>query len=144
MESWYDRALCVDAEVDFFSEDPLEMQMAKSICHECPVRRQCLQQALNTQTRWGIWGGADEKTLRRAIGIDQFGKPVRRGRTVSCPDCGSKNLTHTDKERTKLKFTCTNCDLSWWSRRTAKVVEIDADEDMEGDVLSGSTGETWN
>lgn len=133
METWYDKALCADVDVDFFSEDPLETHMAKSICSQCPVRRQCLEYALDTQTRFGIWGGVSEKVLRKSLGIDQFGKPVRKGKTVVCPNCGGKDLAYSQKERTKLKFTCNECDLSWWSRRTAKVVEVDIDdEDLEG------------
>lgn len=30
---------------------------AKAICEVCPVRLQCLDQALDNKERWGCWGG---------------------------------------------------------------------------------------
>ena len=36
---------------------------AKAICAGCPVRTECLDHAIATGERWGIWGGltADER-----------------------------------------------------------------------------------
>src|SRR5438270_80471 len=30
---------------------------AKAVCAPCPVLRECLDWALHTQERWGVWGG---------------------------------------------------------------------------------------
>jgi WhiB family transcriptional regulator, redox-sensing transcriptional regulator len=42
----------------------VEAQRAKAICAGCPVRRQCLDFALDTGQTYGIWGGCDEDELR--------------------------------------------------------------------------------
>lgn len=42
---------------------------AKAICDRCPVRRQCLQSAMERGERHGIWGGLNEderKALKEA------------------------------------------------------------------------------
>lgn len=127
--AWQDDALCAKADVDFFSDDPDEITRAKEVCAECPVRRECLQYALDNQIRFGVWGGADEKELRRALGVDQFGKPVRRKRSITCPYCSSDDIVESDESRTKLRLTCSNCDLGWWTRRAAKIVDIETDDE---------------
>lgn len=40
--------------------------VAKRICAACPVRRPCLEYALQTREAHGVWGGLNE-TERRAI-----------------------------------------------------------------------------
>jgi WhiB family redox-sensing transcriptional regulator len=41
----------------FFSESPADVDRAKAICHDCPVRLQCLAGALERREPWGVWGG---------------------------------------------------------------------------------------
>jgi WhiB family transcriptional regulator, redox-sensing transcriptional regulator len=41
----------------FFAEAPADIDRAKAICQDCPVRRQCLVSALQRQEPWGVWGG---------------------------------------------------------------------------------------
>lgn len=41
----------------YFSEDPLQIAEAKSLCGGCPVRSQCLEGALSRQEPVGVWGG---------------------------------------------------------------------------------------
>lgn len=33
------------------------IKLAKGICAQCPVRQQCLKDALDRDDQWGIWGG---------------------------------------------------------------------------------------
>lgn len=33
------------------------IKVAKSLCAECPIRRDCLEYAVEAQEEWGIWGG---------------------------------------------------------------------------------------
>ncbi len=42
----------------WFSEDPADLEYAKALCGQCPVRRQCLAAALQRREPWGVWGGA--------------------------------------------------------------------------------------
>jgi WhiB family transcriptional regulator, redox-sensing transcriptional regulator len=41
----------------WFAENPLELERAKTLCADCPIRRQCLAEALERQEPWGVWGG---------------------------------------------------------------------------------------
>lgn len=41
----------------FFAESPADVEFAKSICTECPIRMACLSGALERKEPWGVWGG---------------------------------------------------------------------------------------
>ncbi len=41
----------------WFSEHPADLEYAKALCAQCPVRRQCLATALQRGEPWGVWGG---------------------------------------------------------------------------------------
>jgi WhiB family transcriptional regulator, redox-sensing transcriptional regulator len=41
----------------FFAESPQDMELAKALCLECPVRAECLAGALQRREPWGVWGG---------------------------------------------------------------------------------------
>ena len=41
----------------FFAESPTEVERAKAMCLDCPVREMCLAGALERREPWGVWGG---------------------------------------------------------------------------------------
>jgi WhiB family redox-sensing transcriptional regulator len=41
----------------WFAENPAELEVAKSLCVECPLRVECLAGALERGEPWGVWGG---------------------------------------------------------------------------------------
>ena len=41
----------------FFAESPQDVEVAKALCLDCPVRAQCLSGALDRREPWGVWGG---------------------------------------------------------------------------------------
>ncbi|MCW2632758.1 MAG: transcription factor WhiB, partial [Pseudonocardia sp.] len=41
----------------WFADDPAELERAKSLCEQCPVRAECLAGALRRREPWGVWGG---------------------------------------------------------------------------------------
>jgi WhiB family transcriptional regulator, redox-sensing transcriptional regulator len=41
----------------WFADDPAQLERAKQLCTDCPVRRQCLEAALEREEPWGVWGG---------------------------------------------------------------------------------------
>ena len=41
----------------FFAESPRDVERAKSLCTECPVREPCLTGARQRREPWGVWGG---------------------------------------------------------------------------------------
>lgn len=66
--SWRNRAACQGVDPDiFFPVSDEDAVQAKAICAECPVREACLEWALATRERDGVWGGATERERRRMI-----------------------------------------------------------------------------
>lgn len=41
----------------WFAETPGELEKAKNLCIECPVKQECLAGALSRGEPWGVWGG---------------------------------------------------------------------------------------
>ena len=66
---WQEMAACSEYDnVLFFGEEgesELEKQArerrAKAICHRCPVQDPCLEFAMETNQKYGIWGGLTDK-----------------------------------------------------------------------------------
>ena len=45
-----------DAEL-WFAESPADVERAKALCGDCPLRAQCLEGAVARREPWGVWGG---------------------------------------------------------------------------------------
>lgn len=72
--AWQDGANCRGANADlFFPERGASTRSAKAICRECQVRAECLEFAIVTGEKFGIWGGMSERERRR----------VRRDRQIA-------------------------------------------------------------
>lgn len=56
----------------FFAESPDDVELAKSLCSDCPIRLTCLAGAVQRREPWGVWGG--ELFIRGEI------VPRKRGR----------------------------------------------------------------
>jgi WhiB family transcriptional regulator, redox-sensing transcriptional regulator len=41
----------------WFAESPAQLEQAKRLCADCPVRAACLAGALDRAEPWGVWGG---------------------------------------------------------------------------------------
>lgn len=41
----------------WFADTPAELEQAKALCAQCPIRRTCLSAALDRAEPWGVWGG---------------------------------------------------------------------------------------
>jgi WhiB family redox-sensing transcriptional regulator len=66
--SWRLSAACrgVDPEI-FYPTSEEEADVAKTVCSRCAVREACLEFALASRERDGVWGGATEKDRRRML-----------------------------------------------------------------------------
>lgn len=66
--TWRDHAACrgLDPEI-FYPVSDEEADQAKIVCSACAVRQACLEHALGSRERDGVWGGATEKERRRII-----------------------------------------------------------------------------
>jgi WhiB family transcriptional regulator, redox-sensing transcriptional regulator len=63
---WMARGLCRDiAPAVFFPSDGVGVDVARSICAECPVKAPCLEYALANRIDHGVWGGCSERERRR-------------------------------------------------------------------------------
>lgn len=63
--AFMDDAACKDISMDvFFPDRHKNSGLAKKICAGCPVQQECLDYALKTTPRFGIWGGYSVKELR--------------------------------------------------------------------------------
>jgi WhiB family redox-sensing transcriptional regulator len=67
-QSWRLHAACrgLDPEI-FYPASDEEADVAKVVCGGCPVRQACLEHALGSRERDGVWGGATEKERRRIV-----------------------------------------------------------------------------
>ncbi len=62
---WAVFAACRDRDPDvFFPATPEDEREAIRVCLGCAVRQDCLEFALHTRVRFGIWGGLTEKQRR--------------------------------------------------------------------------------
>ncbi len=135
--AWHDDAACAhprNAHMRkfFFSKMSKEKYMARNLCYTCPVRRQCLQWALDNKQIDGVWGGKDEGELRRALSVSYEGQEVRKKRFPNCPFCGARpnklSVRTADAPGggrwTTVKIVkCEECNFDWTSRTSANAVE---------------------
>jgi len=69
---WRQQAICRDTDPDLFfpvgttGQALVQIERAREVCNQCPVKRDCLEFALETNQDSGIWGGTSEEE-RRAI-----------------------------------------------------------------------------
>ena len=63
---WAAYAACAGHEgMIFFPQNKREEASALAICASCPVVDDCLDHALDTNERFGVWGGTTEKQRRQ-------------------------------------------------------------------------------
>lgn len=119
----------------FFSENVDEVEDAKTVCSDCPVRRECLSWALDNKEIWGVWGGRDENEIRTALSLSEDGQEIRRTREGEVPIClycgadttdlvtGEVDIPGGGRWTTRKTVTCSKCNFSWISRTSANAVE---------------------
>jgi WhiB family transcriptional regulator, redox-sensing transcriptional regulator len=65
-QRWRADALCWETDPDELFVRGAEQNRAKMVCMGCPVRTECLAEALDSRIDFGIWGGMTERE-RRAL-----------------------------------------------------------------------------
>ena len=69
-DEWRDRALCRNTDPSLFvpvgttGVALVQIEHAKQVCDQCPVKQECLDFALATNQDSGIWGGLSEEERR--------------------------------------------------------------------------------
>ncbi len=66
MIDWTELASCRGRTDEMFPE-PSQQKRARQVCFGCPVRAQCLAEALDNRIEWGVWGGKTERERRRIL-----------------------------------------------------------------------------
>lgn len=69
-QNWRSTGLCKGSDPLVFyppSEDDSQAEEAKTICGMCAVRQPCLEFALSTREKHGVWGGLTERERRRLL-----------------------------------------------------------------------------
>lgn len=65
-EDWQQQGACYrTGALRFFPPQGGDSRTPKAICRDCPVQFQCLEYAMRTNQRYGVWGGKSEKERRR-------------------------------------------------------------------------------
>ena len=67
VEDWAANAACKGETPDALFVRGAEQNKAKQVCAGCPVRTECLAEALDNQIEWGVWGGMTERERRALI-----------------------------------------------------------------------------
>ena len=63
---WSARAACRGTDPDTLFVQGAAQNRAKAVCMGCPVRTECLADALDNRVEFGVWGGMTERE-RRAL-----------------------------------------------------------------------------
>jgi len=66
LTGWVARGACLQADPDSLFVRGAAQQSAKTVCQKCPVIAECLAEALDNRTEFGVWGGMTERE-RRAL-----------------------------------------------------------------------------
>lgn len=82
-----DRGTCRTLDPDAMypnDKDTAGKARAKAICAACPVKSQCLEIALRSRERWGVWGGLDEDERRRLLKASSTMQNVEQAHARAC------------------------------------------------------------
>ena len=66
LHDWTTSAACNAADPDELFVTGAAQNRAKTVCQGCPVRTECLADALDNGVEFGVWGGMTERE-RRAL-----------------------------------------------------------------------------
>lgn len=82
---WRRRAACRDGDPDRLFVRGAAQREAKLVCFGCPVRTECLAEALDHRIEFGVWGGMTERErralLRRRPDVDSWEDLLRQARS---------------------------------------------------------------
>lgn len=82
----WNEALCKGQLDLFFDENPVRVQLAKQICSDCELERDCRFLAIQNKELYGVWGGTtyfERKQLAVELGMEPLPDrdPIEHGTT---------------------------------------------------------------
>lgn len=119
-QPWRRDAACTVPSLNLFfvpqhaTDGQRRVALAKAICATCPVRQECLDYALITRERFGVWGGhtvKERNKLIRELGVGQQpGVPAecgndagynahRRAGEPTCQPCRDAHARRVESHR---------------------------------------------
>ncbi len=66
VQDWAQSGRCAGSDPDALFVQGKDQRFAKIVCRGCPVVAECLADALDNRTEFGVWGGMTERE-RRAL-----------------------------------------------------------------------------
>ncbi|MCK6212533.1 WhiB family transcriptional regulator [Georgenia sp. EYE_87] len=66
-QTWASRAACAGTEPDALFVRGAAQRQARQLCFTCPVRMECLADALSSNASFGVWGGLTERERRALV-----------------------------------------------------------------------------
>ncbi len=66
-ETWAAQALCAGQEPDALFVQGAAQRQVRTRCFSCPVRLECLADALQSEANYGVWGGLTERERRAML-----------------------------------------------------------------------------
>ena len=85
-DDWTLQAKCRGLQDELFPE-AAEQKQARRVCFTCPVRNECLAEALDNRIEWGVWGGLTERERRQLL-LQRT--DITSWTTIPFPDAGSR------------------------------------------------------
>ena len=86
MQDWTASAACRTSDPDELFVTGAAQNRAKAVCLGCPVRTECLADALDNQVEFGVWGGMTERErralLRRRPDVTSWAELLQSARTA--------------------------------------------------------------
>lgn len=65
--NWPPLAACLGGDPDALFVQGADQNVAKRVCRRCPVRYECLIDALDNRIEFGVWGGLTERERRAML-----------------------------------------------------------------------------
>lgn len=85
VDDWSAQAACRTSDPDELFVQGAAQNRAKAVCTGCPVRTECLADALDNRVEFGVWGGMTERErralLRRRPTVISWRKLLETART---------------------------------------------------------------
>ena len=86
VSEWTLHAKCRDMADALFPEGK-DQKRARSVCVGCPVRSECLAEALDNRIEWGVWGGMTERERRQLL---RQRTDITSWTSILCPKAGAR------------------------------------------------------
>lgn len=85
LQDWTARSACRASDPDDLFVTGAAQNRAKLVCQACPVRVECLSDALDNRVEFGVWGGMTERErralLRRRPDVSSWREVLETART---------------------------------------------------------------